>query len=334
MSTVEVEAPTIEEAIVTALKQLQVERERAEIEVLAQPTKGFLGIGGKKARVRATLRVPLSARLAAEPPLPPPVESRRPAEPQRPAEPRREPEPQRAAEPRRQPEPQRPTEPRRVAESRRPVEPRRVAEPRRPVEARHPVEPQRPRERQKEPAGEPSSEITPQLSPEMGEKARATLKDILRCMNTEARVALEMREGEALLTATATGGTPEGFLVGHRGQTLDALEYLLNSIITKGDETETRVTLDIEGYRERRWRSLESLALRLGERVKRRRKTITLSPMSPRDRRVIHLTLQEDPLVTTKSMGRGFFRQVTIVPEEGARRERGHGAERDTTSDS
>jgi spoIIIJ-associated protein len=126
-----------------------------------------------------------------------------------------------------------------------------------------------------------------------------------------------MREGEALITAIATGGTPEGFLVGHRGQTLDALEYILNHIITKSDETETRVTLDIEGYRERRWKSLENLALLLGERAKRRRKTITLSPMSPRDRRVIHLTLQEDPLVTTKSMGRGYFRQVTIIPEEG-----------------
>ncbi len=362
MSTVEVEAPTIEEAIVTALKQLQVERERAEIEVLAQPTKGFLGIGGKKARVRATLRVPLSARLAAEPPPPPPVESRRPAEPQRPAEPRRapeprrepepqrtaeprrQPEPQRAAEPRRQPEPQRPTEPRRPAESRRqaepqrpaeprPAEPRPAAEPRRPVEARRPVEPQRPRERQEEPVGEAPAEMTPQLSPEMREKASATLKDILQHMDTEARVALDIRDGEALLTATATGSTPEGFLVGHRGQTLDALEYLLNSIITKSDESETRVTLDIEGYRERRWKSLEHLALRLGERVKRRRKTITLSPMSPRDRRVIHLTLQEDPLVTTKSMGRGYFRQVTIIPEEGARRERGRGVERDTTSD-
>ena len=290
MNAVEAEATTIEEAIVSALKQLQVERERVEIEVLAQPTKGFLGIGGKKARVRATLRVRLSARVPGPPP--PPVEPRRSAELQRPTEPRRQAEPQRQ------------------------------------------IEPQRPRERREEPVGEPSSEMTPQLSPEMGEKACATLKDILRRMDTEARIALEVRDGEALITATATGSTPEGFLIGHRGQTLDALEYLLNSIITKSDETETRVTLDIEGYRERRWKNLESLALRLGERVKRRRKTITLSPMSPRDRRVIHLTLQEDPLVTTKSMGRGYFRQVTIVPEEGARRERGNGAGRATTSDS
>jgi spoIIIJ-associated protein len=302
MNAVEAEGTTIEDAIANALKQLQVERDGAEIEVLAQPTKGFLGIGGKKARVRATLRVPLSTRTPE--PSPPPVEPRRPVEPQR------------------------PTEPRRPAEYQRPVEPQR------PTESRRPAEPQRPRERREEPAEETASETTPQLSPEMGEKACAALKDILHLMNTEARIALDMREGEALITATATGGTPEGFLIGHRGQTLDALEYLLNHIITKSEEIETRVTLDIEGYRERRWKSLESLALRLGERVKRRRKTITLSPMSPRDRRVIHLTLQEDPLVTTKSMGRGYFRQVTIVPEEGARREREHEPERAATSDS
>jgi spoIIIJ-associated protein len=278
MNAVEAEGTTIEEAIANALKQLNVERERAEIEVLAQPTKGFLGIGGKKARVRATLRVPLSVR-APEPP-PPSVE------------------PQRSVEPRR------------------------------------PTEPQRPRERREESLGETPAETTPQLSPEMGEKACATLKDILHLMNTEASITLDIRDGESLITATATGGTPEGFLIGHRGQTLDALEYLLNRIITKSDDTETRVTLEIEGYRERRWKSLESLALRLGERAKRRRKTITLSPMSPRDRRVIHLTLQEDPLVTTKSMGRGYFRQVTIVPEGGARGERGRGSGRAAASDS
>lgn len=278
MNAVEAAGTTIEEAIENALKQLHVERDRAEIEVLAQPTKGFLGIGGKKARVRATLRVPLSVRVP-EPP-PPSVELRRPTEPQR------------------------------------------------------SVEPQRPRERRAEPVGETPAETTPQLSPEMGEKACAALKEILHLMNTEASITLEIRDGESLITATATGGTPEGFLIGHRGQTLDALEYLLNRVITKSDDTETRVTLEIEGYRERRWKSLESLALRLGERAKRRRKTITLSPMSPRDRRVIHLTLQEDPLVTTKSMGRGYFRQVTIVPEGGARREKGRGSGRAAASDS
>jgi hypothetical protein len=95
MNAVEAEGTTIEEAIANTLRQLDVERELVEIEVLAQPTKGFLGIGGKKARVRATLRVPLFVR-APEPP-PPAVEPRRPTQPQRSVE------PQRLVEPRRPP---------------------------------------------------------------------------------------------------------------------------------------------------------------------------------------------------------------------------------------
>ncbi len=262
MNAVEAEGTTIEEAIANALKQLHVERDRVEVEVLTQPTKGFLGIGGKKARVRTTLRVPLSARA----PEPPPTEVTRPRDPRA------------------------------------------------------------------EPAGE--TPVAAPISMEMGEKACAILKEILQLMGSEARLGLDTHNGETVITATANSKTPEGFLIGHRGQTLDALEYLLNRIVIKSDETEAHIALDIEGYRERRWKSLESLALRLGERAKRRRKTITLSPMSPRDRRVIHLTLQEDPLVTTKSMGRGYFRQVTIVPEEGSRRERGRGPGRALTSDS
>jgi len=108
----------------------------------------------------------------------------------------------------------------------------------------------------------------------------------------------------------------------------------VNRIVTKSDETDAHVAVDVEGYRERRWKSLENLALRLGERAKRRRKPVTLSPMSPRDRRVIHLTLEGDPLVTTKSTGRGYFRQVCIVPEEGQRKEKSRTTGRTQTADS
>jgi spoIIIJ-associated protein len=99
-------------------------------------------------------------------------------------------------------------------------------------------------------------------------------------------------------------------------------------MITRSEEGETHFVLDAEGYRERRRKSLESLALRLGERVKRRRKIVILSPLSPRERRIIHLALQGDPLVTTRSMGRGYFRRLSILPEEGQRRERGKGPQR------
>jgi len=258
MSSVEAEGRTLEEAVAEALKQLRVEREQAEIEVLSQATKGFLGIGGKKARVRATLRVPLSTRLI-------------------------EPD----------------TEPIRQREGMRSTN----------VPLTTSIE-------------EDEAALPPK---EMGEKASTVLKEVIRLMGIEAALSFDVHDGEALLTIT---GGPANVLIGHRGQTLDALEYLLNRMVTRSEEGETHFVLDAEGYRERRRKSLESLALRLGERVKRRRKIVILSPLSPRERRIIHLALQGDPLVTTRSMGRGYFRRLSILPEEGQRRERGKGPQR------
>jgi spoIIIJ-associated protein len=277
MNAVEAEGTTLDEAISNALRQLQVERDRVEIEVLAQPTKGFLGIGGKKARIRATLRLPLSARASE-----PRTETSRP--------------------------------PLRTPESK--------------------AEPPRPRELRAEVARETGARTNIPLSPEMAEKVCSTLKEILHLMGTEPTLSVENRDEETVVNVTKIPNLPEGFLVGHRGQTLDALEYLVNRIVTKSDEIDAHVAIDVEGYRERRWKSLENLALRLGERAKRRRKPVTLSPMSPRDRRVIHLTLEGDPLVTTKSTGRGYFRQVCIVPEEGQRKEKGRTTGRIQTADS
>ncbi|MBM4255621.1 MAG: KH domain-containing protein [Deltaproteobacteria bacterium] len=277
MNAVEAEGTTLEEAIASALRQLQVERDRVEIEVIAQPTKGFLGIGGKKARVRASLRVPLSAR-ASEPRTETPRSSPRPPE-------------QKTA-----PQPL-PTQ-------------------------------------KAEAASEAGSRTHTPLSPEIAEKACSTLKEVLGLMGTTSTLKVENRGDESVINVTHVTDLPEGFLIGHRGQTLDALEYLVNRIVTKSDDIDAHVAVDVEGYRERRRKSLENLALRLGERAKRRRKSVTLSPMSPRDRRVIHLTLEGDPLVTTKSSGHGYFRQVSIVPEEGQRKERSRSAGRPQTAES
>jgi spoIIIJ-associated protein len=259
MSSVEAEGRTIEEAVAAALQQLRVERDQVEIEILSQATKGFLGIGGRKARVRATLRVPLSARPVE--PTPAPAHDR----PER----------------------------RRRADS----VPRETED--------------------EEEAALPAKDT--------GEKATSMLKEVIRLMGMEATPSFVIRDGEAVISLA---GPAANALIGHRGQTLDALEYLLNRIITRSDEGEAHLTLDAEGYRERRRKSLESLALRLGERAKRRRKPVTLSPLSPRDRRIVHLTLQDDPLVTTRSSGRGYFRRLSIVPEGGPPRERGRGFHR------
>src|SRR5262249_676824 len=231
MNSVETEGRTIEEAVAAALAQLQVERERVEIEVLAQATKGFLGIGGKKARVRATLRVPLSQQV---------VDHKAPA-------------------------------------ARRKESPR--------VSESAPLAP-----------AEESDLIPP--SREQGEKASEVLQEILRRMQVEPIVTLEQHANELVLTLT---GKDSGALIGRNAHDVDALDYVRNRIIARSDEVDKHIVLDAEGYRERRRKNLENLALRLGERAKRRKRPVALSPLSPRDRRVIHLALENDPLVSTKS---------------------------------
>ncbi len=251
MSAVETAGSTIEEAVAAALTQLKADREQVEIEILAQATKGFLGIGGRKARVRATLRNPVSLQE-------PESEAESPDDPD-----------------------QAPQERGRAA-------------------------------RRRAPSGESAVQSAP-VSKETGEHACQILSETLRLMGLEAPVSLDVQGTEAVINLE---DTVDGLLIGRKGQTLDALEYLLNRMVARGEEEEAHLVLDAEGYRERRRQSLESLALRLSERAKRRRKTVTLNPLSPRDRRVVHLALEDDPLVVTKSMGRGYFRRLSIVPEE------------------
>ncbi len=251
MSAVEAEGSTIEAAVAAALTQLKADRDQVEIEILAQATKGFLGIGGRKARVRATLRDPVSLQ---------------------------EPEPETEST---------------AGSDNSPQERGRGA-------------------RRRVPSGEAVAQPTP-VSKETGENACRVLSETLRLMGMEAPVSLDVQGTEAVINLE---DTVDGLLIGRKGQTLDALEYLLNRMIARGEEEEAHLVLDAEGYRERRRQSLESLALRLSERAKRRRKTVTLNPLSPRDRRVVHLALEDDPLVATRSMGRGYFRRLSIVPEE------------------
>ncbi len=247
MQAVEAEGSTVEEAVEATLRQLNVSRDRVDIEVLSRATKGFLGIGVKRARVRATLRAPRRDTAAASRP--------------------------------------------RVLPTSAPA-------------------------RREEHAGEPTR-VPP--SREASDKACGVLKETLRLMGLEVPLSLETRDNEVIINLT---DTVDGILIGRKGQTLDALEYILNRIITNNEDHEGHFVLDAEGYRERRRQNLEGLALRLGERAKRRRKVVTLSPLNPRDRRVVHLALQGDPLIETRSVGRGFFRRLSIVPEEGTRRER------------
>jgi spoIIIJ-associated protein len=155
----------------------------------------------------------------------------------------------------------------------------------------------------------------------VGEKAKEVLVEILNLMGVKAEVELKIGEktDEAMLEIRAENS---GLLIGRKGQTLEALQYMVSRIAGERVRTEgPHVVVDIENYRERRRKSLEDMALRLGEKAKRQRKTVTVDALSAADRRIIHAALQDDPWVTTKSLGQGSYRRLLIIPE-GDRRKR------------
>lgn len=144
------------------------------------------------------------------------------------------------------------------------------------------------------------------------EKVEQFLGDVCDAMDVD--VAMSVKEDGEYLHADITG-TEAGILIGHHGQTLDAMQYLLNLVASKVEDGGQRVVLDVEGYRKRREETLTRLAARLAERVRRNGEPMVLEPMSAHERRVIHLALQDDPYVVTGSEGEDPFRRVVIQPK-------------------
>ena len=109
-------------------------------------------------------------------------------------------------------------------------------------------------------------------------------------------------------------GEDSGLLIGRRGQTLQSLQFLVNLIVRKNFGEDVRVVLDVERYRERRENSLRDMATKVASRVVQSNRSVTLEPMSPADRRIVHTSLSEYPGVNTESSGIGDNRKVTIMP--------------------
>jgi spoIIIJ-associated protein len=147
------------------------------------------------------------------------------------------------------------------------------------------------------------------------DKAKAALRQILDLMGVEATIEQKLAAtGDETVLEIRTENS--GLLIGRKGQTLEALQYLVTRIAGEHPGNEGRhLVVDIENYRERRRKSLEDMALRLGEKAKRQRKTVTVDALSAADRRIIHAALQDDPWVSTKSLGQGSYRRLLIIPE-------------------
>ena len=142
--------------------------------------------------------------------------------------------------------------------------------------------------------------------------AKETLENILSLIPVNTTVSAEQTDSKIALTIE---GDTSGLLIGRKGKTLDALQYIVNKVVNKTLEKRTRVVVDSENYRQRRKESLTLLALKMGEKAKRIRKPITTDPMNPHDRRIVHLALQEDENLDTKSRGEGLLKKIIIIPK-------------------
>lgn len=229
MRSVEAEGATIDEAIGHALELLREDRDRVEIEILDNSSRGLLGFGGKKARIRATVRSPL---FTAE------------------------------------------TDARAVSQETSP----------------------------------------PSRDADAVSAARRALEEILRLLGVDESIDVSGPvDGSWCFTISGREG---GIVIGRHGQTLDAIEYLLNRIASHASESGFRIELDAEGYRQRRRESVEDTARRAAAKVRETGRPIALSPMSPRDRRIVHLALREMAGVSSSSEGDGRFRHVVIAPAQ------------------
>jgi len=156
--------------------------------------------------------------------------------------------------------------------------------------------------------------------PEVTERATQLLQGLLDGMRVRARVKARVgddlsEEGEGPTLILDVTGDDLGILIGRRGETLQALQYMTRLMLSRNLEHWEPVMVDVESYRVRRRRSLRQLAVRIAERVAFSRQRVVLEAMPANERRIVHLALRDHPQVTTKSIGDGENRKVTIVPK-------------------
>lgn len=143
------------------------------------------------------------------------------------------------------------------------------------------------------------------------DKSKEVLDEILKHIDLPMVVECEPREGYSYLNIISNGS---GLLIGKRGKTLNALQFLVSKIVSRQTGESVSLVVDTENYRAKREESLSELARQLSEKVKKTRRSLTTGPMSAQDRRVVHLALKDEHEVRTKSKGEGTLRRVIIYP--------------------
>jgi spoIIIJ-associated protein len=296
MEGIEIEGKTINEAIENACEEFNVPREKLNIEIVAEGNSGFLGMGAKKALIRARL---LSFDMALDEVFPQ-------KEKETPAPERKKkhvvPAPERAGA---------------GSDAGGNKAVRDAATPKAqtsvsPVATRPTAKPKAPEPVVKKADEKPHPVLSAVDGGETAaDRAKRILEGILTRMQIVSSVTVEEKEEAIILNIQGDGS---GLLIGKRGQNLDAIQYIVNKAVHDSTNGNKMIVIDTEEYRKRREESLLALAARIGEKVRKTRKPVTVGHMNAHDRRVIHMAMQNDETLTTKSRGDGEYRKIVILP--------------------
>ena len=280
--SIRVSAKTLDDAITEASVQLGVTSDRLEYDVIEKGSAGFLGIGMKQAVIEAWRKEEPEEEkqdikeIFSESEILGELKNERPVNEKREKKEKRQRDQKKEAKKEEIKEEARAEE---ITEEAAPVK----------EEKNKPVE----------------------VEPQTVSAVEKFIQDTLGAMNMEVEISSEI-DGDGALCVNMKG-EHMGILIGKRGQTLDSLQYLANRVANKHQEGYVRVKLDTENYRARREETLRHLAKNIAHKVKRTRRPVSLEPMNPYERRIIHSALQSDPYVTTHSEGEDPYRKVVVT---------------------
>ena len=289
---------TIDLAIESALAQLGLDRDSVSVMVLQQAKNGFLGFGAQPAKVQVTYEAPDPAPEAPKVALSSASRSKPKAKPAAPkAEPKAEaPKAEKKAEPK--------------VEAPKEVKKEEPKAPKAPKAPKENKAPKAPKEAKVEKAPVQTREYAPAEPGSVEEKIEVFLKGLLEHMGSQA-VPHAWKENDNTYMVELVG-EDLGYLIGRRGDTLDALQHLSNYTINRGIEGHIRINVDAEAYRQKREDSLRRYATKKAQQVLKAHRRTTLEPMNAYERHVIHATLQDMDRITTYSVGTEPNRRVVI----------------------
>ena len=294
MEYIEVTGKSVEEAITNACTKLGIPSDKLDYEVIDKGNSGFLGIfNSKPAKIKAREKQeePVVEQVKAQEPkksIEAPVHTEKKFEKKADNFKKAEPKKEFKAEPKKE-----------FKKEYKPADNHKNAEVKEAPKA------------EEQPKAEP---FTAEQKEVIKKDIKEFLNNMFGAMNMEVKADITFDDEENSVNVDLSGDNM-GVLIGKRGQTLDSIQYLTSLVINKNSEKYVRVKLDTENYRKRRKETLESLAKNIAYKVKRSRRPVSLEPMNPYERRIIHSALQSDRFVSTRSEGEEPFRHVVVYLE-------------------